>query len=129
MDSPPAKQHRRPQTFFPFLTRVFPFGANKRSSSSMARSISNAKLVSSFLVDRCSVVARRGYAAASQGGVSENVRSYGIAMMKKAGEESTRSSPWVPDPVTGYYKPEGHVNQVDAAELRELLLKHKTRGN
>ncbi|XP_024967658.1 protein SENESCENCE-ASSOCIATED GENE 21, mitochondrial-like [Cynara cardunculus var. scolymus] len=95
----------------------------------MARSISNAKLVSSFIVDQCSVVARRGYAAASQGGVSENVRSSGIGMMKKVGEESTRSTPWVPDPVTGYYKPEGHVNQVDAAELRELLLKKKTRGN
>ncbi|CAH1447520.1 unnamed protein product [Lactuca virosa] len=94
----------------------------------MARSISNAKFLSSFLVDQLSVVARRGYAAAtSSGSVSGSVRGSGVAMMKKGGEESKKSStPWVPDPVTGYYKPEGQTNQVDAADLRELLLKQKT---
>ncbi|KAL7582925.1 protein SENESCENCE-ASSOCIATED GENE 21, mitochondrial [Lactuca sativa] len=90
----------------------------------MARSISNAKFLSSFLVDQLSVVARRGYAAATSSG---SVRGSGVAMMKKGGEESKKSStPWVPDPVTGYYKPEGQTNQVDAADLRELLLKQKT---
>ncbi|KAI3749216.1 hypothetical protein L2E82_19823 [Cichorium intybus] len=95
----------------------------------MARSISNAKLLSSLLIDQVSVVARRGYAATSTGNVSGSLRGSGVAMMKKAGEESKKSTPWVPDPVTGYYKPEGHKNQVDAADLRELFLKQKTRRN
>ncbi|KAL4558871.1 hypothetical protein LXL04_037075 [Taraxacum kok-saghyz] len=95
----------------------------------MARSISNAKLFSSFLVDQLSVVARRGYASTSTASVSGSVRGSGVAMMKKGGEESKKSTPWVPDPVTGYYKPEGQTNQVDAADLRELLLKQKTRGH
>ncbi|KAI3783185.1 hypothetical protein L2E82_13249 [Cichorium intybus] len=92
----------------------------------MAHSISNAKIVY-FIVDQCSAVARRGYASASPGGVSEAVRGSVVAMLKKGSEESTKSTAWVPDPVTGYYKPEGHGNQVDAAELREMLLKQKTR--
>ena len=65
---------------------------------------------------------------AAQGSASGTVRGSGVAMMKKGGEESKKSStPWVPDPVTGYYKPEDQTNQIDAADLRELLLKNKTR--
>lgn len=49
-------------------------------------------------------------------------------MMKKGGEESKKkSTSWIPDPKTGYYKPEGHENQIDPAELREMLFKNKTR--
>ncbi|KAF5811093.1 putative Late embryogenesis abundant protein, LEA_3 subgroup [Helianthus annuus] len=88
-----------------------------------------ARIVSSFIVDHLSVVARRGYASASQGVVSETAKGSVVAMMKKGGEESKKSSAWIPDPVTGYYKPEGHGNQIDPAELREMLLKHKTRQN
>ncbi|XAR58421.1 hypothetical protein NMG60_11013806, partial [Bertholletia excelsa] len=47
------------------------------------------------------------------------------AMARKGMEESTKSAPWVPDPVTGYYRPENHANQIDVAELREMLLKSK----
>ncbi|KAM0053941.1 putative Late embryogenesis abundant protein, LEA_3 subgroup [Helianthus debilis subsp. tardiflorus] len=93
----------------------------------MARSITNAKLVSSFVADQISVVCRRGYAVISTGNVSGSLRSSGVAMMKKGGEESNVSNPWVPDPITGYYKPEGQTNQVDAADLRDLLLKQKNR--
>nr|XP_043636126.1 protein SENESCENCE-ASSOCIATED GENE 21, mitochondrial-like [Erigeron canadensis] len=90
----------------------------------MARSFSSANLISSFLVDQLVVVARRGYATASTG----SVRGSGVAMMKKASEESKKSTPWVPDPVTGYYKPEGQINQIDGADqLRELILKQKNR--
>lgn len=81
-----------------------------------------------FADNELNVFYRRGYASASQGGVSEAaVRGSVVTMMKKGGEDSTKSTAWVPDPVTGYYKPEGHGNQIDAAELRELLLKQKTR--
>ena len=92
----------------------------------MARSFSNAKLLSAFVVDGFSrIVSRRGYATASV-----SVRGGGSAtnsgvMAKKVGEESTKTSSWVPDPVTGYYRPENHAKEIDVAELREMLLKNK----
>lgn len=74
---------------------------------------------------------RRGYAAGSQGVVSGGAKG-GVPrsnmMMNKSGEESVKTS-WVPDPVTGYYRPEGVANEIDAAELRKMLLKHKPRSN
>ncbi|XP_019197540.1 PREDICTED: protein SENESCENCE-ASSOCIATED GENE 21, mitochondrial-like isoform X1 [Ipomoea nil] len=95
----------------------------------MARSISNAKFVSAFVLDRVSVSATRSYtaAAAAQGSVS-GVAGRSNAMLKKGGDESGKSATsWIPDPVTGYYRPESHVNEVDAAELRQMLLKNTTR--
>ncbi|KAI5680458.1 hypothetical protein M9H77_01685 [Catharanthus roseus] len=95
----------------------------------MARSVSHAKLISAFVIEKISSVAsRRGYAAASQGAVSRNV-SVGNArnsmMLKKGGEETTKTTSWIPDPVTGYYRPENHAKEIDAAELRMMLLKNK----
>lgn len=71
---------------------------------------------------------RRGYAAASQGVVS-NVARGGSArnvVKKAAGEEkvgSTEKVSWTPDPVTGYYRPENRSQEIDVAELRAMLLK------
>ncbi|KAK2965178.1 hypothetical protein RJ640_019933 [Escallonia rubra] len=81
----------------------------------MARSLSNAKVL-------CAVV--RGYATASQGAVSGSGRAVARSGMtlKKGGEEATKNTPWVPDPVTGYYRPENQPKELDAAELRELLM-------
>ena len=50
--------------------------------------------------------------------------------MKKMGEEmmkvrASETSAWVPDPVTGYYRPENQTKQIDVAELRAMHLKHK----
>ncbi len=91
----------------------------------MARSLSNANLISALIAKQVSLAAtRRGYAAAAQG-LGSAMRGGGVMGAKKAVEESSRSSPWVPDPVTGYYRPENHGNDVDVAELRELLLKNK----
>ncbi|KAL8232788.1 hypothetical protein R6Q57_002588 [Mikania cordata] len=91
--------------------------------------MAGVKLVSSFIVDQLSAVAaRRGFATVIQGSVSGIMRGSGVAMMKKSSEESKNSTPWVPDPVTGYYRPEGQTNVVDAAELREVL-KQKNRRN
>ncbi len=96
----------------------------------MARSFSNAKLFSAFVFDGISsALYRRGYAAASQGGASNVARGTGGrsgAMMKK-GEEIVRSNEvsWVPDPVTGVYRPENGANEIDVAELRASLLKNK----
>ena len=96
----------------------------------MARSFSNSKLISAYVVNTVSsFVSRRGYAAASSTGVSGGVRGSGVnIMMKKGGEEtSKKTTSWVPDPVTGYYRPESHAKEIDAAELRQMLLKHKPR--
>lgn len=72
---------------------------------------------------------RRGYAAASQGAVSSTGAVRNNVMMKKVAEESNKTTSWVPDPVTGYYRPESHVKEIDAAELRNMLLKYKPRQN
>ncbi|KAK9281911.1 hypothetical protein L1049_004819 [Liquidambar formosana] len=97
----------------------------------MARSLSSAKLLSAFVVDEISVaINRRGYTAASQGVASNVARGGGARMVKKQGEEiagKTETSPWVPDPVTGYYRPENRAEEIDVAELRHTLLKHKIR--
>ncbi|KAG5587718.1 hypothetical protein H5410_048152 [Solanum commersonii] len=98
----------------------------------MARSFSNSKILSAFVSDSVSAfLSRRGYAAASQGAVS-GVAKGGVprsnVMMQKSGEESVKTS-WVPDPVTGYYRPEGQANEIDAAELRKMLLKQRSGSN
>ncbi|KAG2693404.1 hypothetical protein I3843_08G091800 [Carya illinoinensis] len=100
----------------------------------MARSFSNAKLFSSLLFDGFSnAISRRGYAASSQGIMATVARggggSSGARMAKKAEEDaaavSTEKVAWVPDPVTGYYRPENRMDEVDVAELRALLLQTK----
>ncbi|KAK3194129.1 hypothetical protein Dsin_025440 [Dipteronia sinensis] len=92
----------------------------------MARSVSNAKLFSAFVVDGISnAIYRRGYAAAAA--ASQGVVSRGSGMVKKSGEEmvgSTEKVAWVPDPVTGYYRPENLANELDVADLRAMLLKN-----
>nr|GFB23599.1 hypothetical protein [Tanacetum cinerariifolium] len=73
---------------------------------------------------------RRGFATATQGSVSGSLRGTGVAMLKKGGECSNKSTLWVPDTVIGYYKHEGQTHQVDVAnQLRELILKQKIRQN
>ncbi|CAI0395380.1 unnamed protein product [Linum tenue] len=45
-------------------------------------------------------------------------------MVKKTGEAGNKvSTSWVPDPRTGFYRPENVAEEIDAAELRALLLK------
>ncbi|KAK1412514.1 hypothetical protein QVD17_33829 [Tagetes erecta] len=103
----------------------------ERSGGSPQPSL-RAKLIACFIHDlmiMCLVNYRRGFATGTQGSVIGVVRGSGVVVMKKASEESKKSTPWVPDPVTGYYKPEGQTNQIDAAELRELLWKQKNRSN
>ncbi|CAI9767830.1 unnamed protein product [Fraxinus pennsylvanica] len=99
----------------------------------MARSFSNVKIVSAFLANKVSAAATgRGYSAAAQGGVSKSLSGGGVApnmMLKKGVEESSKTTSWVPDPVTGYYRPENQAAEIDAAELRALLLKNKMRAH
>ncbi|WOG87293.1 hypothetical protein DCAR_0206516 [Daucus carota subsp. sativus] len=89
-------------------------------------SLCNVKLISAFVVEQVCVASKRGYALTS-GSV---MRSGGAMMSKKSGEEVAQvNRSWGPDPVTGYYRPEGVPSQVDAAEMRDVLLKQKARRN
>ncbi|KAH0642711.1 hypothetical protein KY289_033685 [Solanum tuberosum] len=69
---------------------------------------------------------RKGYAVAASGGGSE-LSNMTMMMKLKGGDED--QSPWVPHPVTGYYRPENQADQIDAVELRRMLLKSKFRGH
>ncbi|KAE8679601.1 protein CYPRO4-like [Hibiscus syriacus] len=99
----------------------------------MSRSFSNAKLFSSFLVDGISnVISRRGYVATSQGllsnGVKEAAAARNAAVFKITGEDMAAAATkenvnWVPDPKTGFYRPENSDSEICPAELRATLLK------
>ncbi|XP_065630481.1 uncharacterized protein LOC136067931 [Quercus suber] len=52
----------------------------------------------------------------------------GSSMVKKQGEEIVGSTEKVsvgPRPVTGYYRPENRVDEIDVAELRAIFLNNK----
>lgn len=38
-------------------------------------------------------------------------------------DDAEAAASWVPDPVTGYYRPANENGGIDPAELREMLLK------
>ncbi|XP_012473486.1 protein SENESCENCE-ASSOCIATED GENE 21, mitochondrial [Gossypium raimondii] len=89
-----------------------------------------AKLFSTLVVNGIfNAISRRGYSAAasaSRGVVSSGVRggaASNAAVAKQAREETKEKVSWVPDPVTGCYRPENCGNEIDVAELRAVLLK------
>ncbi|KAK2418734.1 indole-3-acetic acid-induced protein ARG2 [Trifolium repens] len=94
----------------------------------MARSFANAKVFSAIVLQEFSnTLTRRGFVAATESATRGGVVSIGNKMgPKKTGDDvvSTYKVSWVPDPVTGYYKPE-NIKDVDAAELRAKLLQKK----
>ncbi|ONK63338.1 uncharacterized protein A4U43_C07F14020 [Asparagus officinalis] len=88
----------------------------------MSRFLSNSNLFS--------LLSRRGYASASVAAAAS--KSAGeermVATMrgKKESSETVWTSSWVPDPVTGYYRPANRVGEMDPAELRQMLLSRKS---
>ena len=95
------------------------------------RSLSTAKLLASFIS-----VSRRGFSAASHGTVPAGSAAGGsrAAMMRKMEESPSMmekygaTSAWAPDPVTGYYRPSNCAAQMDAADLRAMLLSRNVRS-
>lgn len=72
---------------------------------------------------------RRGFAAAAATRSATRGRGASISgnITPKSGEEKGRGAEkvsWVPDPVTGYYKPE-NTNEIDVADLRAMVLGKK----
>ncbi|KAL5069430.1 hypothetical protein RYX36_020317 [Vicia faba] len=97
----------------------------------MARSFINIKAISSLVADGFfNSLSRRGYAAAAATqnatrGVATSVSGKMVA--QKSGTDKVANKEkvsWVPDPVTGYYKPE-NTNVVDVADLRATVLGKK----
>ncbi|XP_059639476.1 late embryogenesis abundant protein Lea5-D [Cornus florida] len=93
----------------------------------MARYLTNAKLLATSTIDGLSFnIIRRGYAATSQGAVvAEGGSSRGMVGKVEGTAVIKEKSAWVPDPITGYYKPTDRPAEIDAVELREMLLNHK----
>ncbi|TKY72585.1 Late embryogenesis abundant protein Lea5 [Spatholobus suberectus] len=98
----------------------------------MARSFSQAKRA------LASALHRRGYAVASdvsvRGGFDRIGNRSGMVVGKVEEKGVTKngsgaSSAWAPDPVTGYYRPINHADEIDPVELRHMLLNHKVRSS
>ncbi|XP_020207772.1 late embryogenesis abundant protein Lea5 [Cajanus cajan] len=94
----------------------------------MARSFSLPKRALSLALQR------RGYAVASsdvcsvRGGLDRIRGRSGIVEEKSATKHGLGPSAWGPDPVTGYYRPINHTDEIDPVELRQMLLNHKVRS-
>ncbi|KAF3598804.1 hypothetical protein F2Q69_00034488 [Brassica cretica] len=73
-----------------------------------------------------SIVLRRSYVATVPGfGKGGSTRVTVGKLEQRANQEA--ESAWAPDPVTGYYRPFNRADEIDPAELREMLLKNKAK--
>ena len=89
----------------------------------MARVLSTSPLCKTLLSQ-----SRRGFAAAAETmRRSSKAEDKAAVAQLLAGKRvvGADSVSWVPDPVTGYYRPANGVVEVDAAELRAMLLRPK----
>ncbi len=94
----------------------------------MARSLSNAKILLAAISEGVALATnRRSYSAASQGVVSSVVRGAKKVEDKKVFKKIEGENSWVPDPVTGYYRPANRTGEIDVAALRDSLLTRKFR--
>ncbi|XP_058077205.1 late embryogenesis abundant protein Lea5-like [Magnolia sinica] len=100
----------------------------------MTRSFSNANLLAAIADGVTLALTRRGYSTGTWSvgrGISKQVedtkKKVTMSLIKDRGPDT--SSSWVPDPVTGYYRPGNRVVEVDAADLRELLLNQKFKSH
>lgn len=79
-------------------------------------------------IGRLLVQHRRGFSAAASGGVARSGGGSSPVTPKKGVNEKVGSAhkvSWVPDPKTGYYRPDNVAAEMDVAEQREALLKQK----
>ncbi|PKA50971.1 Late embryogenesis abundant protein Lea5 [Apostasia shenzhenica] len=97
----------------------------------MARAICSGRALVTALSDGISsLTSRRGFSAASAAGRGMLAEEKAVMMKGKndaaaLGSDSAAASAWVPDPVTGCYRPANRVRDIDPAELRLMLLKTK----
>lgn len=76
----------------------------------------------------CLASTRRSFSAASKQALADEKAAVAAVLKKKMktkpvdGLVDSPSSSWVPDPVTGYYRPGNRAAEIDPAELRQRLL-------
>ena len=87
----------------------------------MARSFSNVKAISGMISKAINARGISSSASASRDVVSKG--GVPATMVKKIGKETAQKVSWVPDPRTGFYRPENVAEEIDVAELRNVLLK------
>ncbi|XP_010449879.1 PREDICTED: late embryogenesis abundant protein Lea5-like [Camelina sativa] len=80
-----------------------------------------------------SIVLRRSYVATSQNVTATGLSKGGstrvmVGKIEQRALDQEAESAWGPDPVTGYYRPSDRAAEIDPAELRELLLKNKSKS-
>ncbi|ESQ55880.1 hypothetical protein EUTSA_v10026659mg [Eutrema salsugineum] len=73
-----------------------------------------------------SIVLRRNVATAPGFSKAGSTRVTVGKLEQRANQEA--ESAWAPDPVTGYYRPSNRTDEIDPAELREMLLKNKAKS-
>ncbi|OAY69230.1 Late embryogenesis abundant protein Lea5 [Ananas comosus] len=82
----------------------------------MARALFNPRLVVASLAEGAALVSRR----------AAEDKAVAVVIGRKA-ESAAAEAAWVPDPVTGYYRPGNRAVAVDAAEMREMFLTRRAR--
>ncbi|KAG9443832.1 hypothetical protein H6P81_015172 [Aristolochia fimbriata] len=94
----------------------------------MARSLSSAKLLAA--VDYAISLSSRNMSS-SAAAASSLARGRPPVVVVRPEEKYSRkeaseaAASWVPDPETGYYRPNNGGAEVDVAELRRVLLKRR----
>ncbi|KAG2371024.1 hypothetical protein LR48_Vigan05g219700 [Vigna angularis] len=92
----------------------------------MAPSFTTVKLFSSFAMAEISncITIRHGYAIVSK--VADSMSNNKMRPKSEKEEKvSNENNWWIPDPLTGFYKPL-NINDIDAAELRAKFLPKKS---
>ncbi|XP_020597808.1 late embryogenesis abundant protein Lea5-like [Phalaenopsis equestris] len=97
----------------------------------MARALYNGKILFSALSD--GIILSSGRFSSSAAAFSEKnlleEKAVLITGMKKSGsatsDAAAASMHWVPDPVTGYYRPANRIQEIDPAEQRQMFLNNK----
>ncbi|KAF3782329.1 Late embryogenesis abundant protein [Nymphaea thermarum] len=78
-------------------------------------------------------ISRRNFSATSSGAVVNAVRAGSRQVLQRMEDKSKAvvsgdKTSWMPDPVTGYFIPEDQFGQIDAAQLRQVLLSQRSDG-
>ncbi|OAY65161.1 Late embryogenesis abundant protein Lea5 [Ananas comosus] len=99
----------------------------------MARALSNAGVFAALYEGVALLANRRGYSGAAavmgagrRGGTAEETAATFMRGRRGASADAEADAvAWLPDPVTGYYRPANRAGEMDAAGLREVLLNPK----
>ncbi|XP_062108731.1 late embryogenesis abundant protein Lea5-like [Humulus lupulus] len=102
----------------------------------MAGSLSKSKLLINQALPLSNSITRRGYAASSQGSIGVRLGKGGCMVgnnevegrpNKYSEDKEAAASAWIPDPLTGYYRPANRAVEIDPVELRQMLSNNKVR--